>query len=170
MKILPKHLLTESLSVWALAFYLAMAMTVLGGIILWLLGEQEVVLKASWIRWCAIIAIVPVALRFVRRINFDRKARRAGWQKHRRAMLFYKEAHQPPQRKQRQYPRCSVEYPVRVSTDHGHGAFAIIADLSAKGCRVKSKTLYTPGDFGKLLIYVPTGMTPVTVSLTSVQG
>jgi len=64
MKILPNHVLTESLSVWALAFYLAMAMTVLGGIILWLLGEQEVVLKASWIRWCAMIAIVPVALRW----------------------------------------------------------------------------------------------------------
>ena len=80
MKILPKHLLTESLSVWGLAFYLAMAMSVLGGIILWLLGEQEVVLKASWIRWCAMMAIVPVALRFVRRINFDRKAWRAGWQ------------------------------------------------------------------------------------------
>jgi PilZ domain-containing protein len=158
MKILPKHILTESLSVWALAFYLAMAMTVLGGIILWLLGEQEVVLKASWIRWCAIIAVVPVALRFVRRINFDRKAWRAGWQKH-----------QLPQRKQRQYPRCSVQYPVRVSTDHGHGAFGMIADLSAKGCRVKSKAFYTPGDFGKLLIYVPTGMTPLTVSLTSVR-
>src|SRR6188768_2890843 len=98
MKILPKHLLTESLSVWALAFYLAMAMTVLGGIILWLLGEQEVVLKASWIRWCAMIAIVPVALRLLRRTQtstfFDRKAWRAGWQKHR----FYKEALQSPER------------------------------------------------------------------------
>lgn len=169
MKILPKHLLTESLSVWALAFYLAMALTVLGGIILWLLGEQEVVLRASWIRWCAMIAIVPVALRCVRRINFGRKAWSAGWQKHRRVMLAYKEGLQPPQKKPRQYPRCSVQYPVRVSTDHGHGTFAMIADLSAKGCRVKSKAFYTPGDFGKLLIYVPTGMTPLTVSLTSVR-
>jgi hypothetical protein len=105
----------------------------------------------------------------VRRINFDRRAWRAGWQKHRRVMLSYKEGFQPPQRKPRQYPRCSVQYPVRVSTDHGHGAFAMIADLSAKGCRVKSKAFYTPGDFGKLLIYVPTGMTPLTVSLTSVR-
>ena len=45
----------------------------------------------------------------------------------------------------------------------------MIADLSAKGCRVKSKTIVTPGDFGKLLIYVPTGITPLTVSLTSVR-
>ena len=45
----------------------------------------------------------------------------------------------------------------------------MIADLSVKGCRVKSKTIVTPGDFGKLLIYVPTGITPLTVSLTSVR-
>ena len=45
----------------------------------------------------------------------------------------------------------------------------MIADLSVKGCRVKGKTIVTPGDFGKLLIYVPTGITPLTVSLTSVR-
>src|SRR5688572_17143219 len=71
--------------------------------------------------------------------------------------------------KHRQYPRCSVEYPVRVSTDHRHCGFAMIADLSAKGCRVKSKAIVTRGDFGKLLIYVPTGITPLTVLLTSVR-
>jgi len=173
MKILPKHLLTESLSVWVVAFYFAMAMTVLVGIILWLLGEQAVVLKASWVRWCAIIAIVPVALRLVRQtkssIIFDRTAWRAGWQKHRRVRLSYKASLQQPQRKPRQYPRCFVEYPLRISTDHGHGGFAMMADLSAKGCRVKSKAIVTPGDFGKLLIYVPTGLTPLTVSLTSVR-
>jgi hypothetical protein len=173
MKSLPKHLLIESLGVWVLAFYLAMAMTVLVGIMLWLLGEQEVVLNASWVRWCAMIAIVPVALRLVRqtqaRIIFDRKAWRASWQKHSRARPSYKESPQQPQRKQRQYPRCSVEYPVRVSPDHGHCGFAMIADLSAKGCRVKSKAIVTPGDFGKLLIYVPPGITPLTVLLTSVR-
>ena len=173
MKILPKHILTESLSVWALAFYLAMAMTVLGGIILWLLGEQEVVLKASWIRWCAIIAILPVALRLVRRTRtrmiFDRTAWRSGWQKYRRVTRSDKAPLKPTQKNQRQYPRCSVEYPVRASTDHGHGGFAMIADLSARGCRVKSRATVNPGDFGKLLIYVPTGITPVTVSLTSVR-
>ena len=107
MKILPKHLLIESLAVWVLAFYLAMAMTVLVGVIIWLLGEQEVVLKASWVRWCAIIALVPVALRLVRRpetrLIFDRyKTGGAGWQKHRRVRLsYYKEPLQHPQRKQR---------------------------------------------------------------------
>jgi PilZ domain len=173
MKISPKHLLIESLSVWVVAFYFAMAMTVLVGIVLWLLGEQEGVLKASWVRWCAIIAMVPVALRLVRRTKprmiFDRKAWRTGWQKHRGVRLSYKDSLQEPQRKQRQYPRCSVEYPVRVSTDQAHCTFAMIADLSAKGCRVKSKASVTPGDFGKLLIYVPTGITPLTVSLTSVR-
>ena len=62
MKILPKHILIESLGLWALAFYLAMAVAVVVGLIIWLLGDQEIVLKASWIRWCATIAIVPVAL------------------------------------------------------------------------------------------------------------
>jgi hypothetical protein len=173
MKIPPKHLLIESLAVWVLTFYLAMAMTVLVGIMLWLLGEQEVVLKASWVRWCAIVAIVPVALRLVRQTKirsiFDRTAGRAGWQKHRRVRPSYKESPLQPQRTQRQYPRCSVEYPVRVSPDHGHCGFAMITDLSVKGCRVKSKAIVTPGDFGKLLIYVPTGITPLTVSLTSVR-
>src|SRR5688572_11445313 len=133
MKIPPKHLLIESLSVWVLAFYLAMAMTILVGNMLWLLGQQEVVLKASWVRWCAIIAIVPVALRLVRhtkaRIIFDHKAWRASWQQHARVRPSYKESPQQPQRTQRQYPRCSVEYPVRVSPDHGHCGFAMIADL-----------------------------------------
>jgi hypothetical protein len=173
MKIPPKHLLIESLVIWGLAFYLAMAMAVLVGIILWLFGEQEVVFKAAWVRWCAIIAGVPVVLHLVRRtqtrIIFDRTAWRAGWQKHRRVTLPDKEPLQHTQKEQRHHPRCSVEYPVRASTDHGHGGFAMIADLSAKGCRVKSKAVVSPGEFGKLLIYVPTGMTPVTVSLTSVR-
>src|SRR5690348_716764 len=138
MMIPSKHLPIESLGVWLLAFYVALAMTILVGIIVWLFGEQEVVLKTTWLGWCAIIAIVPVALRLVRRtkirIIFDRKAWRAGWQKHRRVRLSYKRSLQQPQRKPRQSPRCSVEYPVRVSTDRGHSGFAMIADLSAKGC------------------------------------
>jgi PilZ domain len=173
MKISPTRLLIELLSVWGLAFYLAMALTVPVSITLWLLGEQELVLKATWIRWCAIIAILPVALRLVRRtrtsIIFDRTAWRAGWQKYRRVTRSDKAPLKPTQKDQRQYPRCSVEYPVRASTDHGQCGFAMIADLSARGCRVKNRATVNPGDFGKLLIYVPTGITPVTVSLTSVR-
>ena len=45
----------------------------------------------------------------------------------------------------------------------------MIADLSVKGCRVKSKTTVAPGDFGKLLISLPTGILPLMVSLTSVR-
>jgi hypothetical protein len=89
--------------------------------------------------------------------------------KYRRVKLSNKEPLQHTQKEQRQYPRCSMEYAVRVSIDHGSCGFAMIADLSVKGCRVKSKTIVTPGDFGKLLIYVPTGITPLTVSLTSVR-
>ena len=80
-----------------------------------------------------------------------------GW-KHRRVKLSYKEPLQHPQKEQRQYPRYSVEYAVRVSTDHRSCGFAMIADLSVKGCRVKGKTIVTPGDFGKLLINLPTGI------------
>ena len=173
MKISPTRLLIESLSVWGLAFYLAMALTVAVTITLWLLGEQELVLKAMWIRWCAIIAILPVALRLVRRTRtrmiFDRTAWRSGWQKYRRVTRSDKAPLKPTQKDQRQYPRCSVEYPVRASTDHGHGGFAMIADLSARGCRVKHRAMVSLDDFGKLLIYVPTGITPVRVSLTSVR-
>jgi PilZ domain len=174
MKIPPKHLLIESLGLWALAFYLAMAVAVLVGLIIWLLGGQEIVLKASWIRWCATIAIVPVALRLVFRpetkVICDRyKSWIAGWNKYRHVTLFYKEPLQHTQKEQRQYPRCPVEYPVRVSTDHNPSGFAMIADLSVKGCRVKSKKIVTPGELGKLLIYVPFGITPLTVSLTSVR-
>lgn len=174
MKILLKHLLIESLMIGALTFYLAMAVAVLVGLITWMLGEQESVLKASWVRWCAIIAIVPVALRLVCqpeiRVILDRyKTSRAHWQKHRRGKRSCNELHQHTQREQRQYPRCSVEYPARLSTDRGHGAFALIEDLSGKGCRVKSKASVTPDEFGKLLIYMPTGITPLTVSLTSVR-
>jgi len=173
MKILPKHILIESLGLWALAFYLAIAVAVLLGLIIWLLGGQEIVLKASWIRWCATIAMVPVALRLVFRSKQEAICDRyKSWmvgRKYRRVKLSYKEPLQHTQKEQRQYPRCSVEYAVRVSIDHGSCGFAMMADLSVKGCRVKSKTIVTPGDFGKLLIYVPTGITPLTVSLTSVR-
>ena len=174
MKIPLKQLLIESLTIGALTFYLAMAVAVLVGLIMWVLGEQDVVLKASWVRWCAISAIVPMVLRLVRqpeiRVIFDRyKTWRADWQKHERGKLTDKESLRHTQREQRQHPRCSVEYPARVSTDGGHGAFAMIEDLSEKGCRVKSKASVAPDDFGKLLIYVPTRLTPLTISLTSVR-
>ena len=93
----------------------------------------------------------------------------ASWLKHRRGKLPQKEQRQHPQKEQRQYPRYRVEFPARVATDHRPCGFGMIADLSVKGCRVKSKTTVAPGDFGKLLINLPTGITPLTVSLTSVR-
>jgi len=174
MKTPPNHLLIESLGLWALSFYLAMAVALLIGLTIWLLGGQEIVLKASWIRWCATIAIVPVALRLVFRpetkVIFHRYTSWiGGWKKSPCVTLLHGAPRQRTQKEQRQYPRCPVEYPVRVSTDQGPSGFAMIADLSAKGCRVKSKKIVTPGELGKLLIYVPFGITPLTVSLTSVR-
>jgi hypothetical protein len=93
----------------------------------------------------------------------------AAWRKLRPVKLSCKETLQHTQKEQRQFHRCPVEYPVRVSTDHGPSGFAMIADLSVKGCRVKSKKIVTPGELGKLLIYVPFGITPLTISLTSVR-
>lgn len=106
MKIPLKHLLIESLTIWALTFYLAMAVAVLVGLIMWMLGEQDVVLKASWVRWCAIGAIGPMVLRLVRppeiRVILDRyKTSRADWQKHRRGKLTYKESLRHTQSEQR---------------------------------------------------------------------
>ena len=91
----------------------------------------------------------------------------AGFWKHGRVHLPDEE--QLTRKEQRHYPRYHVEMPARVSTDKGNSGFAMIADLSAKGCRVKSKTLVSPGDSGKLLIHAPSGITPLTVSLTSVR-
>jgi PilZ domain len=174
MKIPSKHLVIESLVVGALTFYVAMAMAVLVGLIIWMLGGQEIVLKASWVRWCATIALVPVALRLVfrpeTRVIGDRyKTWMAGWRKHRSVTLSYKKPFQHMQKEHRQYPRCPVEYPARLSTDRCPCGFAMIADLSVNGCRVKSKTIVASGDFGKILIYVPTKITPLKVSLTSVR-
>ena len=174
MKLSLKHLLIESLVIGALTFYVAMAMAVLVGLIIWMLGGQEIVLKASWVRWCATIALVPVALRLVfrpeTRVIGDRyKTWVAGWRKRRSVTLSYKKPFQHMQTEHRQYPRCPVEYPVRLSTDRCPCGFAMIADLSVTGCRVKSKTIVESGDFGKILIYVPTRITPLKVSLTSVR-
>ena len=69
--------------------------------------------------------------------------------------------------KEQRHPRYRVDLPARVSTDHTCG-FGI-ADLSVKECRVKSKTTVAPGDFGKLLINLPTEILPLMVSLTSVR-
>jgi hypothetical protein len=165
-----KHLLTESLVLGVLVFYLAMALAALVGLVSWILGGQEIVLKASWVTWCATIAIVPFALRLV----FGPENRvicrtwMARWLKHRRAKLSQKEQGQHPQKEQRQHPRYRVEFPARVSTGRTCG-FGMIADLSVRGCRVKSKTTVAPGDLGSLLINLPTGITPLTVSLTSVR-
>jgi len=178
----PKHLLIESLLLWVLAFYLAMAVTVLVGLATWMLGGQETVLKASWIRWCATIAIVPVGLRLVFRLGTrvicdGYRTCIADWLKHGRVKLSYQEQHPYTQKEQRQYtqkeqrqnPRYCVELPARVASDHRPCGFGMIADLSVTGCRVKGKTTVAPGDFGKLLITVPTAMTPLTVSLTWVR-
>ena len=92
----------------------------------------------------------------------------ASWLKHRRGKLSQKEQRQHPQKEQRQHPRYRVEFPARVSTDRTCG-FGMISDLSVRGCKVKSRTTVVPGDCGKLLINLPTGITPVTVSLASVR-
>ena len=170
-----KHLLTESLVFGALVFYLALALATLVGLVSWILGEQEIVFKASWVTWCATIAIIPFALRLVfgadtRVISKRCRTWMASWLKHRRAKLSQMEQGQHPQKEQRQHPRYRVEFPARVSIDHRPCGFGMISDLSVKGCKVKSKTAVVPGDFGKLLINLPTGITPVTVSLTSVRG
>lgn len=170
-----RHLknLTESLVLGALVFYIAMALAALVGLASWILGGQQSVLKASLLTWVGSIAIVPFALRLVFRsdirVIYDRcKTWIASWPKRRRGKFSQKEQLHHPQKEQRQHPRYRVDLPGWVSTDHTRG-FGMIADLSARGCRVKSKTTVAPGDFRKLLINLPTGMLPLTVSLTTVR-
>jgi hypothetical protein len=93
----------------------------------------------------------------------------ANWLKRRRRKLSQKGQSLHPQKEQRQHPRYHVEFPATVSTAHHAYRFGMISDLSVRGCKVKSKTTVVPGEFGKVLINVPTGFTPVTVSLASVR-
>jgi hypothetical protein len=170
----PNDILIESLVLWALVFYLAMAVAMLAGLASWWLGGHETVLKTSWVLWCAGIALVPLAARLLvrsqRRGTCGRDATWiTGWLKHSRMRPSYTERVQHPQIKQRQHARSYVQYPARIATEQGTSSFAMIADLSLNGCRIKSKTTVAPGDFGKLLINVPIAITPVTVSLTSVR-
>ena len=174
MNLPPKHLLIEALILWVLAFYLAMAVTVLVGLAIWMLGGQDIVLKASSVRWCATLAIVPVVLRVVFRlrtqgIGVRYRISTTDWLTHRRVKLSCQEQRPSTQKEQRQYPRYRVEFPARVASDHRACGFGMIADLSVTGCRVKGKTTVAPGDFGRLLITVPSAMTPLTVSLTWVR-
>jgi hypothetical protein len=168
----PRPLLLESLVLSALVFYVAMAMVLLISLVNWMLGGQDLVLNASWVRWCAAVAIVPLVLRLTLRPDARIVWRRfkrwcAGFRTYRCVHLSDEE--QLTRKEQRHYPRYHVEMPARVSTDKGNSGLAMIADLSAKGCRVKSKTLVSPGDSGKLVIHAPSGITPLTVSLTSVR-
>jgi len=169
-----KNLLIESLVLGALVFYLAMMIAALVGLTSWILGGQEFLLKASWVGWCATIAMIPFGLRIIfgpdaRVICNHCRTWMASWLKHPRRTLPQKEQSQHPQKEQRQFPRYPVKFPARLATDHRPCGFGMIGDLSVKGCRVKSKTTLAPGDFGKLLINLPTGITPLTVSLTSVR-
>ncbi len=169
-----KNLLIESLVLGALLFYLAMMVAALVGLASWILGGQEVLLKASWVGWCATIAMVPFALRIIfgpdtSVICNHCRTWMASWLKHRRGKLPQKEQRQHPQKEQRQFPRYPVKFPARLATDHRPCGFGMIGDLSVRGCRVQSKTTVARGDFGKLLINLPTGITPLTVSLTSVR-
>jgi PilZ domain len=169
-----KNLLIESLVLGALVFYLAMMIAALVGLASWILGGQEFLLKASWVGWCVTIAMVPFALRIIfgpdaRVICNHCRTWMERWLKHPRRKLPQKEQSQRPQKEQRQFPRYPVKFPARLATDHRPCGFGMIGDLSVRGCRVKSKTTLAPGDFGKLLINLPTGITPLTVSLTSVR-
>src|SRR5512134_1585954 len=151
MNLPPKHLPIEALILWFLAFYLAMAVTVLVGLASWMLGGQEIMLKASSVRWCATLAIVPVILRGIFRLRTqgigDRyRISTADWLTHRRVKLSSQEQYPPTQTEQRQHPRYRVEFPARVASDHRSGGFGMIADLSVTGFRGKCKTTGAPGD------------------------
>jgi hypothetical protein len=168
----PKHPFLEALVLGGLVFYFAIAVVLLFGLVSWMVGGDTIILNASWIRWCAAIAMVPLLLRLGLRPEAQVFCRRcktwlAGCLTRRRKPLSYDEM--LTRKEQRHYPRYHVELPARVSTDKGTRGFAMVADLSVKGCRVKSKTHVSPGDYGKLLISVPSGVTPLTVSVTSVR-
>ena len=149
-----KHLLSETLVLGMLVFPVAVALAVLVGLISWILVGLEMGFRASCITWCATMGVVPIVLR-------------TAWGPDTRAIcercLTASRLRKPIQKERRRYPRYRVDLPATFSNEHTCG-FGVIADVSAGGCRVTSQTRVVAGEFGQLLINVPNGIAPLTVS------
>lgn len=155
-----KHFLSEILALGALTVPVAVALAALIGLASWLIGGQEIGLRASWITWCATMGVVPIFLRVFcgpdTRMICDRCITGL---KH----GLHHSSGRVVQKERRRHARYRVDFPATFSNDRTSG-FGVIADVSAGGCRVTSKTPIVAGEFGQLLINLPNGIAPLTVS------
>ena len=155
-----KHFLSEILALGALIVPVAVALAMLIGLASWLIGGQESGLRASWITWCATMGVVPIFLRLScgpdTRMICDRclTALKRG---------LHHSFGRGVQKERRRHARYRVDFPATFSNDRTSG-FGVLADVSAGGCRVTSKTPIVAGEFGQLLINLPNGIAPLTVS------
>ena len=153
-----KHLLSETLVLGAVVFPGAVALAVLVGLATWILAGYEMGFRASWITWCATMGVVPIVLRMEwgpdTRAICERCITASRLNRWRRKAV---------QKERRRYPRYRVDLPATFSNDQTCG-FGVIADVSAGGCRVTSQTRVVAGEFGQLLIDLPNGIAPLTVS------
>lgn len=158
-----KHLLSETLVLGAVVFPFAMVLAALVGLVTWIVAGFDIAVRATWITWCATIGVVPVVLRIYcgpnTRVICDR-CLMASRLNHRDGQSLRKE--------QRRHARYPVNYPATFSNNRICG-FGMITDVSAGGCRVKSKTTVAPGDVGQLLITLPSGFTPLIISQAFVR-
>ena len=159
------HLLSETLALGALVFPFAIALALLVGLLSWIFGGYETAILASLIVWGATMGIVPIVLRITcgpdTRVICDRCIALIK----RRLSLRRGEA---VRKEQRHHVRYRVEFPATFSNDRMSG-FGVIGDLSAGGCRVRSKLAVAPGEFGKVLINLPGCNAPLKVSQAVVR-
>ncbi len=159
-----KHLLSETLFLGALIFPVAVAVAALVGLVSWIVAGPDMGVQATWITWCATIGVVPIVLRVYggpdTRVICDRCMMMASRLTHRGRQSVRKE--------HRRHARYPVNYPATFSNTRLCG-FGLITDVSAGGCRVKSKTTVSPGDVGQLLINLPSALTPLIISQAFVR-
>ncbi len=159
-----EHLLSEIVFLGALIFPVAMAVAALVGLVTWIVAGPDMGVQALWITWCATLGVVPIVLRVScgpdTRVICDRCIMMASRLTHRGGQSVRKE--------QRRHARYPVNYPATFSNTRICG-FGMITDVSAGGCRVKSKTTVAPGDLGQLLITLPSGFTPLIISQAFVR-
>jgi hypothetical protein len=162
------HLLSETLALGAVVFPFATALAVLIGLPSWIFGGREIGVRASWIAWCATMSSVPIVLRIA--CGPDTKVlcdRCISLIKNRRYPRCEK-AVPAVQKEQRRHPRYRVELPATFFNDRTSG-FLVIGNISAGGCKVRSKVPIAAGDFGQLLIDLPGYTGPLKVSQASVR-
>jgi len=159
------HLLSELLFLAVIVCPIAVVFAVLIGLGASMFTGPVEGLNASWISFCAVVSIVPLAVRACggpdTRVICEEcmamaaRSRRQGNQ------------HRPHNDRRRHF-RHAVNFHATFTNDRLN-SFGMISDLSAAGCRVKIAHPCSPGTVGKIVIQVPGGNGPLTISRARVR-